>query len=499
MTVAMEPVDSVAENDAEHRRAKSHHAVTVDDVIAQENERSWMDTLLSCSGEANEETDYISMIVCNDWKEAAHGWQDTQPFVKYAWGEDPSPSKKRESDDALSKRIKVQRRQKASEEDSWRRCVEPRTYRYVYDPKGLHHSTLKFYSGIALERSREEGFTDHILKLREYLEKTLNQAKKQTSNGIKEHAKLGQFFANQNSRTAKKNLPSKRVLGKLHGLGDGLYVRTEVSSPEDEEDRRLTVGMIKGKKYEGGAAKLTGERQATPILPVRKVDKLNVGQLNKRTSSRESHTLKLSHGANTSHSPVNSYEKFPAQSVAPPSVQDSSLSPLKKITPHQRQIHDDNEALSHDQETFILSHYVDKPLSAKSEPDHTPSYKVLLERSSAPHMGGRADGSMFAESSMGYGRHMATKEFPLAQELASVSKLLREQEQKNKSKGKRARPVKLGGGYMNSSGDPGVPKLGEPLHRGVIDRETAGAMASELLPGVSGHKLGLPVYSQRIL
>ena len=479
------------------RNTKEKDEVTVEDVMTQDGERLWVDTLLSCSEVEEEPGDYIPKIVCNDWKQAVCGWENTLPNVKYAWGEHSTSTKKRESDISHSKRTKAHRRQQTEEEDTWRRCVEPRSFRYVYDPKGLHHTTLKFYNGLTLERAvEEEGFSEHIMKLREFLEKTLTHAKKETSNGIKEHAKLGQYYANKSSpRRHKmgKHASGKKAKGKLRGIGDGLFVQNDVSEPEDEEDARVTFAGIEGKRLVDGLEHFKNERQATPILPMRKVDKFNYGQLNQRTTSAESPMLKLSHGLRSEHSPLSSYEKFPTQTVVP---QELSLNPLKKVTPHQRQIHDDNEILSH-------AHISEKPSSAKSEPDHALSYKVVLERSSAPHNVSRTDRSSLVEVS---GKAVAVpppmKQFPLAQELAAVSKLLREQDQKNKNKGKRAKqmPQKLGGGYMSNYGEMGgSAKLGDPLHRGVMDRETAGAMASELLPGVSGHKLHLPTYSQRIL
>lgn len=484
------------------RTTKSNDKVTVEDVVTQDKERDLVDNLLSCSAEPEEDYDYLNKIVCNDWTLAVHGWEDTRPYVKYAWGENPVPSKKRDLEDGGSKRVKAQRRRQIAEdsEDSWRRCVEPRTYRYVYDPKGLHRTTLKFYNGVALERAvDEDGFTDHILKLREYLEKTLTHAKKETSNGIKERANLGQYCANKKTCKTRKEKRVSRKLGegKLIELGEGLYLKADISSPEDEEDARLTFKGIEGKRLDDGLTRLENERQATPILPVRHVEKQNFGQLSHHTKASESPTLSQAlHSLQLRTSATSSYEKFPTQSVGPP---DLALSPLKKVTPHQRQIHDDNEVLSHDH--ILVSKIPAKPSSAKSEPDHSPSYKVLLERSSAPHLGSRNDRSAIGELN-GTAMNMPPpmRQFPLVQELAAVSKLLKDQDQKNKNKGKRAKPkpFKLGAGYLNSGGDA-KEKLGDPLHRGVMDRETAGAMAAELLPGVSGHKLNLPAYSQRIL
>ncbi|XP_041455243.1 uncharacterized protein LOC121408010 [Lytechinus variegatus] len=496
-------------NAAHLRYPQITDAAKIKDVVPQEEERIWIDNLLAVSEEPDEGWDYIDQIICNDWNLAVRGWDDTVPYVKYAWGDAPVTSKKREAEDhGGGKRNRGRRHQQPPVDDSWKRCVEPRTYRYVYDPKGLHHTTLKYYSGVTLERSVEDdGFSDHILKLREYLEKTLNHAKKETSQGIKEHAKLGQYVANKTSTSRdrrEKHSLEKKVGGKLRGLGEGLYVMTDDSCPEDEEDARVTLKGVEGKGLDDSLRSKI-DRQPTPILPIRKVEKVNHGQIDHITNQRESPRLKLTHGLNVGSGatssyekfPTNSYEKFPTHSVhvTPHNILDLTLNPLKKVTPYQRQIHDDNEVLLHDRGERIPP---SKPSSAKSEPDHTPSYKVLLERSSAPHMGSRGDRTMLAEVN---GKAMPmpppVKEFPLAQELAAVSKLLRDQDQKNKHKGKqgKSKPIKLGAGYVNEAG----PKLGDPLHRGVMDRETAGAMAAELLPGVSGHKLNLPAYSQRIL
>lgn len=491
------------------RYPKNTDTVCVKDVVTQDDERTWMDNLLAVSEEPDEGWDYIDRIICNDWNLAVHGWDDTQPFVKYAWGDAPAAPKKREAEDhGAGKRHRGRRHhQQPVVDDSWKRCVEPRTYRYVYDPKGLHHTTLKYYSGATLERAVEEdGFSNHIMKLREYLEKTLNHAKKETSKGIKEHAKLGQYVAKKTSvgrDRRDKRSSEKKVGGKLRGLGDGLYFMTDESSPEDEEDARVTFNTLKGVEGKGldDSIRSKIERQPTPILPIRKVEKVSNGQNDHITNQRVlSPRLKLSHALNMGSGPTNSYEKFPTHSVqvTPHNILDLTLNPLKKVTPYQRQVHDDNEILFYDR---IIEKIPSKPSSAKSEPDHSPSFKVLLERSSAPHMGSRGDRSMLAEVN---GKAMplptSVKEFPLAQELANVSKLLRDQDQKNKNKGKQGKPkqFKLGAGYVNSVGETGA-KLGDPLHRGVMDRETAGAMAAELLPGVSGHKLNLPAYSQRIL
>ena len=157
----------------------------------------------------------------------------------------------------------------------------------------------------------------------------------------------------------------------------------------------------------------------------------------------------------------NSSERFPASELTPASG-DQTLNPLMKVTPHQRQIHDDNEVVA------ITSSRVEKTGTANSTSSHVTSL---------------------------YGDVL--REDPSNKDFINVGISGQNLQSKSDKKQTGKRNCGLGSNKLHKlplthSKTESSEKTGDDMHHGMMDRESAAAVAIALMPGVRGRNIEVP-------
>lgn len=457
-------------------------------------------SLVDCS---DLEDDVVSTIYCNDWKEAVVGWRSAAPCVRYAW----SQAKKHTIDgtgESKKNRGNVKTQKPHGKEVNWRCTVEPGTYRY--SPGGFHRKIVEPCPSDHFTNSDERKLLIHLERVRDHFEKTLKAANKP--------AKLSSWKEKKSESRAPQKSASEGRVKESSAVGDAHSTRRR--SKHDISEGDLTQTKSAELVAESSNHQQESRSHNLQEYQVHKVE------INDPFSSEGLHRLRLTHLLEDH----NNVRQRPTAMTGWGSSNSSmllhqagllnDLNPLKKVTPQQRRIRDDHEFAEHrysrgsNEFTEISARL---PTSnSNSEPaegryKEKPKYTVLpTERFEQLcfRLDTDPDGN---QSNMDTSSQYSQKDFSLAKELQSVQEILQASkylsQQLNKKtdrknhKTHRLRTLPTG---MRGGGDlPHTEDLGEPLHRGIIDRKTASDLATELLPGVSGQGLNVPLYANRII
>ncbi|KAJ8041803.1 hypothetical protein HOLleu_12711 [Holothuria leucospilota] len=465
-------------------------------------------TLIECS---EVEDDVVSTIICNDWREAVVGWRPTVPCVKYAWHE----PKKHHSDghgDNRKNKTNGKPQKHPPKEINWRCTVEPGTYRY--SPGGFHRKILEVKPQLETHVSEERKLLMHLERVRDHFERTLKCANKPIKfSNCKEKSETGE------STSPRRSFSEGAVKGASSVKADSRRKSRHEQEESNVNEKVSTEGVRNIHNYESEKSSHNLQR-----YQVHKVEINNpFSDLKSDQTSQISGRLKLTHAR---EAPME--ERLMLDNLNSWGILNSSLlhetdlpfnlNPLKKVTPQQRLIRDDNEAAimhtssrSGDESdgqsihaTLLGEDYSPFRVVSMEKEKHTTEkshYEQLCF-----HLDPDSEGN---QSNMDTLSQFSQKEFSLAKELQSVQEILQTQKLLNQQlkktpNRKRYKPHKLRAippHSLKGAGD--IPddsrSLGEPLHRGIMDRKTAADLATELLPGVNGQRLNPPLYANRIV
>lgn len=492
--------------------------VNLEDVISQdEDDRLLIDSLLETSEEGLDDTSQlIGTLFCGDWRDAVTGWSLTQPNVKYAWldkaPKKPEQDRKSRRDAAyLAKKKQLQKEKSQQEIDdyeygrSWRTKVEPGTYRYNPDIRGV----IKPEPMMLHKREVDPTLQHHIDKVREHLEKTLM---KQTTGGDSLQDRLLQIEQKEPlpgiEHKENEDEGGSKLTAKDHKHGQYVVTLAERASKQSQDDMEIggkgdASFQRNGYGRQSDTKLLTRnhhllqyhkkQQDQTHDLVTSLSQKLNEILMDDAIkTSRGIANLSLSRRVQkasiyNSSSATNSYERFPTMSISPTPQQQQSdpshqqnLKPLTKITPHQRHVHDNNEIIA------ITSHEkvtVSKTGTAQSS---TGSLGVPFEMDGmimevAPNHDFIEIGISGHRVHSAKSTHSGHNQQQLQQNLSSSGRL----QKLPLTHAKTQHTRRLSASSQLAEKDEGI----DELHRGVIDREAASALASVLMPGVSGRKI----------
>ncbi|XP_071785672.1 uncharacterized protein [Asterias amurensis] len=461
---------------------------------SQDQERKWFDSLLDNSPQ---DDNLESFLNCVSWGEAAIGWRLAIPNVTYISRVPESNSRKDGEKEKDGKSKNSLRLSPFDRDQSWKKCVEPGTYRYIH--KAAHGKPLKkskFNKG-PVKRPMDAHLQEHIRKVKEHLEKVLVQ--QATPRG--HHRPLGEVqnhgdYVTSLIRETKTNRsqPVARYSPRPNKLEDQAQTLTNIPD----------VGLSYTLKRSSPSHKSPQPHHPKTKTPDDLVTALGnkLNQLIQQDSFKTKIKTNKSTN-NTDETLRSSYEKFPAYTIPDPAHVDSpTLKPLVRVTPGQRKIHDDNEIIGAVAQMNLQLRGIPTPPSPsnenhdfqyeKSRTQHDNSPIISLEETDPLNKNFFSCGLM--------GKAVSPSDIRIQTHLSSILN-----NTKNTVKVKKRgtlRPQKQGQSTHTGKGEHGLSvtnRLGDPLHRGVMDRETAGAIASELLPGVSGHKIRFPMQAYRIV
>ncbi len=460
------------------------------DVTAQEDDRTLVDSLLD---QSSDDEGLIGTLFCGDWRDAVTGWSLARPNVKYAWVEKSGKDRKHKN--------AAKKRKQEDEQQSWKNKIEPGTYKY--NPNCRSHPTQPC-DVLPAKRQVHPSLQQHIDKVREHLERTL--MKQPSSEGLHESKRLAP-------------LPSIETKSKLDASGDhtgnGLY-RTRsfndhnhgqyvVKMSQNGTRRHSIEGSDPQYSSDGGGDADSyfhrngrGRQSDTKLFKLGKAQnkhqyqdvqakdnskavdlvtalgqKLNEILMEDRLKSLNAIrtvpvTRKIQKNSLFS-SATSSYECFPSTEIAPFS-NEQPLNPLTKVTPHQRQIHDDNEIAA------ITS----------SRQGNTSAGSIVLASDVAPQQTMNKDFIHIGIS----GQRVESSKSDKTSHNRNGASSPRSSGNKNRMSGSNNKFQKLP--LTHSKLESSNEKTGDDLHRGIMDRETAAAVAVSLMPGVSGRKIEVP-------
>ncbi|XP_071958485.1 uncharacterized protein [Antedon mediterranea] len=484
-------------------------------------ERSVINTLLKFS----ENEEYFHQIInCQEWAEAVNGWKATVPNPKYiTLSSTPQEEKSNKRQDKENKKERQNHRKGLNHELLWRNKIEPGTYRYNprYNPdyawKFKGHNTTRMYTNIQ-KRATDPQLVEHIERVREHLEKTLmkkdsSQVTKDVNKGetLQFNKTNIQDFISQLSEHNQKisdHMPVRvsQSLTDLKGLNDKSLVlqQTKIQPLQDAQPCHLNSDKV---AKAGGDFNSKLEEPQLPFVTViskkqMDINRDGVGDNNKVVSvnpltcdiqEKKDNVVKRIKKTPERHSADNlptanlacrSFEKFPAYTIP-----QQDLNPLKKLTPSMRRVSDNNE---------IIMVHLNGSRFDSSPSSAPPALSTAVERT-----------PVSKESSQQY---FTTVDAPNKNFIHSgISGKSVSPGNLRKLKGTSSRLVTKD--TKPSRKTPTTPhrlaSLGKPsdyaanslhsLHRGAFERDAATAIASEILPGISGRKVGVPVLSHRVL
>lgn len=469
-------------------------------------------TLADCS---DVEDDVVSTIYCNDWKEAVVGWRQAAPCVKYAWSEQKKHSVDGQGEAKKSKGI-IKPPKHPIKEINWRCTIEPGTYRY--SPGGFHRKIVDPVPSQQAVNSDERKLLIHLERVRDHFEKTLKCANKpMTFPSWKE----GKNEVTSNSRQRSSSLDTvepNTICDDAHSKRRRSRHKLTDEDPTPEESEEIS-SEFPVEQQESRSHNM----QEYQVHKVQINDPFN-GSSDDQVHQRP-HRLRLSHfkDGHKLHQQGNKltgWESSSSSALLNESSLRLGLNPLQKVTPQQRKLRDDHEvgelgpswsfvhSATHSSQV-ATSHSTFEPSKGTSKDKQMYAIRPPAER--YEQLCFRLDTDSVSDgnhSNLDTSSLYSHKEFSLAKELQSVQEILQaqrylSQQAKAKPDRKRRKPHRLralppssvrGVGDVSNSGD-----AGEPLHRGIIDRKTASDLATELLPGINGQGLALPLCSNRII
>ncbi|XP_072013920.1 uncharacterized protein [Amphiura filiformis] len=460
--------------------------VALQDVIAQEDDRVLIDSLMEYS-EEDEEEGLIGTLFCGDWRDAVTGWSLARPNVKYAWVEKSSKDRKH--------RNAAAKKRKQEEQSSWKNKIEPGTYKY--NP-GCGTQYRPF--DIPEKRQVHPSLQQHIDKVREHLEKTL--MKQPSTEGLHDRKKLaplpsiytkhdGSGDAHASSldeHNHKQYVVKMTPRGRRHSVeDDDLQYHSDVGAdgeshfhrngPGRQSDTKLlnlSKTQIRHKQYQNLQANDNSKAIDLVTALGQKLNEILMEDRLKSISGTTSLPVSKKIRKSSLFSVNNSYERFPTTEIA--SYNEQTLNPLTKVTPQQRQVHDDNEVVASQQEktTSLSAGSHGTPYMYSSDMSREHSSNTNKDFIHIGISGQRVQSSKSERKQVSH----HNSESPVISGKKSRS-----------SVSNKYHKLPLTHGKMESSSSE---KTGDDLHRGVMDREAAAAVAVALMPGVSGRKIEVP-------
>ncbi|XP_038070317.1 uncharacterized protein LOC119739437 [Patiria miniata] len=473
-----------------------------ENFISQNEEREWVDILLDCSPK-DEKLD--TMVKCYSWEEVSTGWRPAVPNATYIShvAEKKDAEKEKEKD---SGKIKSSQKLILFEKDlSWKQCVEPGTYRYVHRSAYAGVQKKKTFNKGPVKRPMDANLKEHIRKVKEHLEKVLVQqaSPKNHQRPLGAVHNYGDYVSSL-IREAKPN--------RLQPASEVMHSPRPINPSEDQAQQSPTKVPDVGLTYtvkRGSPVQKSQKSSPLPHAPLLQPGDKTPNDLVAALGSKLNdliqqdnfkNRVKTRHSRNKTQEKVrSSYEKF----TAPAQVESPTLKPLVKVTPGQRQIHDDNEFIGAVAKMNKQATYQFDDIRSVHRVSPTPSREHQSMRhqeskeATHDHRFERLDPANKNFFTYGIaGKAVSPTDVEVrVKNLAGISRILSKNPVEVKKRG-TLHPQDKGSNRPGGKGDPGFTitnRLGDPLHRGVVDRGVAGAIASELLPGVNGHKIYFPM------
>ncbi|XP_022103435.1 uncharacterized protein LOC110986102 [Acanthaster planci] len=467
---------------------------------AQNEEREWVDALLDCSPQ-DETLDAI--VNCYSWDEVSTGWRPAVPNPTYVSrvAEKKDSEKEKEKDSAKNRN--TQKLIAFQSDLSWKQCIEPGTYRYVYRSAYAGVPRKKTFNKGPVKRPMDANLKEHIRKVKEHLEKVLVQQASPRS----QQRPLG---AVHNHGDYVTSLIREAKPNRTQPLPDVTYSPKPNHPNEDQTQTKVPNVGITYTVKRGSPIQKSQKSSPLPHPPPAHTENKMPHDLVAALGSKlndliqqDSFKTRLK---TTRHSKPkaqeklrSSYEKF----TVPVQVESPNLKPLVKVTAGQRQIRDDNEIIgavakmnkqaTSEADENRPTHHLSQTLNRENL--RIPEQEV--KEASQDHSFVKLDptNKNFFTSGIA-GKAVSPMEVQVQmQSLAGISTMLGKNPVEVKKRG-TLYPQKQGSSVPSGRGDAGFAlsnHLGNPLHRGVVDRGVAGAIASELLPGINGHKIRFPV------
>ncbi|XP_033110025.1 uncharacterized protein LOC117111232 [Anneissia japonica] len=497
-------------------------------------ERDVINKLLQCS---EIEDQLLQIIHCQEWTEAVNGWKPTIPNPTYATHtctpqQEVNANKRH---DRESKKEKQTHKKSLYQESLWRSKIEPGTYRYNPNHTWqFQGSNSKHYTNIK-KRPTDPQLIEHIERVREHLEKTL--IKKDSELPVYEGTKASQnqfttnsihnfisHLSEHNKKNFEKtplrlsqsltdlkncNLVDKPSLSQSpQKVNQKLLRETEPWPPSSYnvvnaggdspqiETPQLPFVTVVSKKPNSHSYIITteGDREQHEVSLLAENPSNGICHDDKNNNVRRLKNLERHSSAGklqSSKLASRSFEKFPAQTLF---HQDQHLNPLTKLTPSLRKVSDDNEVIMvHLNGSRCDASPSSAPASVTTHGrNRTPVEKDSLQhyylKVDAPNKNFIRTGISGKSVSPANQRKLNGKSSKLAPKATSIK------QQAKKTFGPTNHRLASLGRPTEYATNPL-----DTLHRGAFERDTATAIASEILPGISGRKVGVPVLSHRIL